>query len=280
MTEALELKETEFLEIASYIETHYGINLEEKRMLMKNRLLNMISKSEHQSFGDFFKAACQDSSGKLMMQIIERLTTNHTFFNREIDHFNLLKEALLPQVLSDFSSSKEKEIRIWSAGCSSGEEPYTLAILMTEFLKQYPEWRFDILATDISTQVLEKAKEGIYPTEALSTQFTQYELSRYFIQNSSELMQIRDTIKNRILFKHLNLARSEFPFKQPFHIIFCRNVMIYFKDEFKLRLVNKFYNHTAKQGYLFIGHSETLPRHLNPYSFLYPTVFINNGGLA
>lgn len=272
MLNNVELSQSEFKQIASYILEHFGLNLMEKKSLVKNRLINMVLRSSYSSFTEFFKAASQDKTGLMMASILDQLTTNHTFFYREKEHFELLINTILPQLLKDLAKNGESEIRIWSAGCSTGEEPYTLSIILQEFFKKKPSWQFDILATDISKQVLNIALKGVYPKLEITKLKPELQ-DKYFKHLDSNNVLIKEEIKKHILFKRLNLAGSDFPFKKKFHIIFCRNVMIYFKEDFKLKLINQFYKHTHQNGYLFIGHSEALLPQGFLYKKLLPTIY-------
>lgn len=164
------------------------------------------------------------------------------------------------RILPDFTKKNEKELRIWSAGCSTGEEAYTIAITLFEYFNGKVPPEFLILATDIDTQVLEKAQEGNYPADHLSEVDPKY-LKTYFTQNENEkgvFFKVIDQLKKVVYFRRLNLLSDEYPMKKKFDIIFCRNVIIYFDRETQKRLFEKYYNYLKDDGYLLIGHSENI----------------------
>lgn len=168
---------------------------------------------------------------------------------------------------------KNKDLRIWSAGCSSGEEPYTLAMLIDEFLgKDKVWWDSKILATDISSKVLDLAKKGCYSKDALANISPKWKLN-YFQSIDNDTFKVADKIRNETILRRLNLMDDTFPFKQKFHVIFCRNVMIYFDLETKRKLIDKFYNLLEYGGYLFIGHSESIERGSTNFKYVMPAVY-------
>jgi len=189
---------------------------------------------------------------------------------REVDHFNLFKEKVLPQLAIN---SKGKDLRIWSAGCSSGEEPYTLAMIIDEFFGMDKKWwDTKILATDISSQVLDIALEGVYTNERITTIPASWKIN-YFQKLKKEKSVLIPKIRNEVIYRKFNLMDKAFPFKKKFHVIFCRNVMIYFDNKTKMDLVKKFYDLTEPGGYLFIGHSESLNRNETEYQYILPAVY-------
>jgi chemotaxis protein methyltransferase CheR len=168
---------------------------------------------------------------------------------------------------------QNRDIGIWSAGCSTGEEPYTIAMIIDEFFADDKKW-WDtrILATDISGKVLEKAGLGIYSSESLSYVPVRWR-NKYFRKHGENTYIIDDRIKKEIIFRKFNLMEDIYPLRRKFHVIFCRNVMIYFDKITKDRLVEKFYNFTEPGGYLFIGHSESLNRNESGYKYIMPAVY-------
>ncbi len=182
-------------------------------------------------------------------------------------------KTALPTVVAQLEKENRKDLRIWCAGCSTGEEPYTLLMLMQEFFgPDYAKWNAGILATDISLKALDTARNGIYPEEriaALPPEFQQ----KYFRKLGDGNRAVIDRIRQEATFRRFNLMNDSFPFKKPFQIIFCRNVMIYFDQPTRERLVAKFHKFTEPGGYLFIGHSETLGRNQNAYRYLMPAAY-------
>ena len=266
----INLKETEFRELTMYIKKNYGINLTEKRHLIEGRLSNLIIEQGFVDFSDYLKFVFADASGKEMNSLINKLTTNHTFFMREAEHFDFFRDKVLPELKT---ASKTKDLRIWSAGCSSGEEPYTLAMIIEEYFgKDRSMWDTKILATDISERVLEIAQNGIYTEEAVKTIPRVWGL-KHFNKIKDGNCQISEKIRNEIIYRKFNLMSEVFPFEKKFNVIFCRNVMIYFEQKTKMELIKKFYDMTESGGYLFIGHSESLNKDETEYKYIMPAVY-------
>lgn len=205
-----------------------------------------------------------------MKVFIERITTNHTFFMREVDHFNFFREKVLPYLCKVV---RNKDLRIWSAGCSSGEEPYTLAMIIDEYFgNQKIWWDSQILATDISNKVLNKAVQGVYSNAALESLPSLWKLN-YLNKIDKDKYEFKDNIKKEVIFRKFNLMEERFPFKNKFHVIFCRNVMIYFDEQTKIDLINKFYDSLELGGYLFIGHSESFARNETKFQYIAPAIY-------
>lgn len=266
-----DITDAEFKQLAQYIHTRYGIHLkEEKKALLTGRLQNILIENKCKTYSDYFNLIQQDKTGQLVTQLVNRITTNHTYFMREVDHFDYFRDTIVPYLKS---SVKDKDLRIWSAGCSSGEEPYTLAMILKDsFHSEELFWDTQILATDISQEVLEKAKKGQYTKEQLADVPLNWK-KNYFRELNYENNVVSDKIKNNVIFRRFNLMDEVFPFKKKFHVIFCRNVMIYFDNKTRTELVNKFYEATQPGGYLLIGHSESLKRETTPYKYILPAVY-------
>ena len=267
----LTITDKEFRELADYIKINYGIHLkEEKQSLITGRLHNVLAQKNFNSFSEYYKYVISDKTGDAVVTLIDKITTNHTFFMREVDHFYYFRDKVLPYLAS---TVREKDLRIWSAGCSSGEEPYTLAMIIDEFFgKEKMWWDSKVLATDISGKVLGEASKGIYSNEKIATLPSNWKLN-YFKKLDNEKSVLIDKIRNEVIYRKLNLMDQVFPFKKKFHVIFCRNVMIYFDNKTKWELINKFYDLTEYGGYLFIGHSESLNREETKYKYIMPAVY-------
>jgi chemotaxis protein methyltransferase CheR len=265
------ITEKEFKQLSQYIKEHYGIYLkDEKRALVTGRLQNVLVQNGFHDFTEYFNYILSDKTGNAMITLVNKITTNHTFFMRESDHFYFLRDHILPNLIN---TVKEKDLRIWSAGCSSGEEPYILAMINDEYLgKEKLLWDTKILATDISERVLEEARNGVYSSEEVENLSSQWKLN-YFKKQDEEHYRIVDKIKSDVIFRKFNLMDDVFPFKRKFQVIFCRNVMIYFDTETKQRLVNKFYEALENGGYLFIGHSESINRGESKFKYILPAVY-------
>ena len=261
----------EFHRLAGFIKANYGIYLkEEKEALVCGRLQNALLQNHFSSFSEYYDYIVSDKTGDAVVTLIDRITTNHTFFMREADHFYYFKNQVLPYLKYTIH---DKDLRIWSAGCSSGEEPYTLAMIIDEFFgKEKMWWDSKILATDISNEVLGTAIKGVYSNErikGLPPEWKRNYLKKIDAENNTVVNQIKDNI----IFRKFNLMERSFPFKRRFHTIFCRNVMIYFDTPTKTELVNRFYDVTEPGGYLFIGHSESLNREETKYRYIMPAVY-------
>lgn len=264
------LKESEFRRLIEYMHRNYGINLMKKKALIEGRLNNLLIEKGYKNYSEYLNVVFADTTGTEMAFLINKLTTNYTFFMRERDHFQYFKDRVLPYLEE---TVKDKDLRIWSAGCSSGEEPYTLEMILSDYFedKKYL-WNTDVLATDISERVLKVAVNGIYPEEAL-TDVPNFWKFKYLKKIDKENYQISNEIKSKVIFRIFNLMEERFPFKKKFHVIFCRNVMIYFDYETKMKLINKFYNMTEPGGFLFIGHSESINGEECGYKNIMPAVY-------
>ncbi|MCX8131663.1 MAG: protein-glutamate O-methyltransferase CheR [Clostridia bacterium] len=268
----LDISDKEFERLATYMKANYGINMtEKKKTLVMGRLHNVLIQNNFKSFSEYYEYIISDKTGDAVTTLINKLTTNHTFFMRESQHFDYLKKNVLPYLAEKEKS--RKDLRIWSAGCSTGEEPYTLAMILSDFFGlEKPQWDTKVLATDISSKVLNAADKGIYSNEHIAS-LPDYWKRNYFRPHDTENSIVADRIKSEVIFRLFNLMTNYFPFKRQFHVIFCRNVMIYFDAETKRELVNKFYDSTEPGGYLFIGHSESLNRSESGYKYILPAVY-------
>lgn len=267
----IDISDKEFIQLVEYVKSNYGINLLHKRTLVVGRMQNYLTQKGIKGFTDYYKLLISDSSGNMASELVNKLTTNHTYFAREVQHFDFFKNKALPDLARQ--CEKSRDLRTWSAGCSSGEEPYTLAMIMADYFAQNRGmWDTKILATDISTKVLNIAKAGIYQNEQLESLPGNWRQC-YFQKLDREKSVVADTIKSEVIFRIFNLMNEVFPFKKKFHVIFCRNVMIYFDSKTKADLINRFYENTEWGGYLFVGHSESINRAESKYKYVMPAVY-------
>jgi chemotaxis protein methyltransferase CheR len=237
-----------------------GITLtEEKRIMLEGRLKRRLTSLQLSSYGDYCDYLF-DGNGhhsEEMVQLIDAVTTNKTDFFREKTHFEFLATKLLPEFTS--RNGGARELLIWSAGCSTGEEPYTLAMVLSEYRQSHPGFRFRLLATDISTAVLAKAELGIFHSDVVRP--VPAEMKRkYFMRSrdrASSLLRVIPELRQAIEFRYLNLM-EEFGMSEMADAIFCRNVIIYFDRPTQERLFHKFARQLADGGYMFVGHSESL----------------------
>lgn len=267
----LTITDKEFRKLADFIKNNYGIHLkDEKRSLLAGRLNNLLIQKNFCSFTEYFDYVAYDSTGMATIELIDRITTNHTYFMREADHFYYFRDKVLPYLASVV---RDKDLRIWSAGCSTGEEPYTLSMIINDFFGQGKKlWDTKLLATDLSEKVLEIAKNGIYKKSAVDILPAMWRLN-YFNKIDKENWAITDNIRNEVIFRKFNLIDDYFPFKRKFHVIFCRNVMIYFDEDTKYKLLDKFYNNMENGSFLFIGHSESINRDMSKFKYIMPAVY-------
>ncbi|MBN1956810.1 MAG: protein-glutamate O-methyltransferase CheR [Desulfuromonadales bacterium] len=268
------ISDQEFDALRSLIYTRFGINLtDEKRSLLVGRLQKMIRDNQLGSFQNYYDYLKSDSSGKAVSDLINLVSTNYTYFNREKDHFDYFQKTALPAVCERLKKQNRKDLRIWCAGCSTGEEPYTLLMLMHEHLgAQYSQWDAGILATDISERVLATAEQGIYAADKVAS-LPEALQRKYFKKLADGRLQVDEKIRREVTFRRFNLMNQTFPFKKPFQIIFCRNVMIYFDQQTRNALVQRFSNSMEPAGYFFIGHSETLGRDSEFFHYLLPAAY-------
>ncbi len=267
----LTITEKEFTQLASYIKQNFGIHLPaHKKTLVVGRLQNFLIQENIQSFSAYYDKIIMDKTGTAASTLISLISTNHTFFLREADHFNYFKDCVLPYLTQVV---KDRDLRIWSAGCSSGEEAYTIAMYLDEYFGvNKTQWDTKILATDISPKVLDMAQNGVYSNESLVSLPKHWRL-KYFERLDDETSRVVARIREEAIFRKFNLITPTFPFKKKFHVIFCRNVMIYFDAATKHSLINSFYNSLVAGGYLFIGHSESINRENSRFKYIKPAVY-------
>ena len=272
------ITDDEFQAIRRLVYDRFGINLtEQKRSLVVGRLQKVLRTYGFSSFAHYFDHLLKDPTGKVLSELVNRLSTNHTFFGREQDHFDFFVKTALPEAVLRHKERRSRDLRVWSAGCSSGEEPYTLVMLMMEYFgTEYRSWNAGILATDISATALETAREGVYPEERLKL-LSEALKRKYFRKASEGQWTVVEEVKRELTFRRFNLMNRTFPFKKSFDIIFCRNVMIYFDQKTRDELVSRFYQWTMEGGYFFIGHSESLRRDRCPYEYVMPAVYRKRG---
>ena len=241
MTNEIELKDSEFRLLSELVKKTAGITLaEHKKALLIQRLRKEVLKNGFHSFKEYYEFVVNDSSGEAISDLVNRISTNHTFFYREPDHFDFFKNTVLPEFKKRFEQTGKTDIRIWCAASSSGEEPYTLAMLVAEYFGiQLNQFDISMLATDISTVVLNKAISGIYEAEQINKLPLNLQKS-FFNKKANGMFEVKNSIKQMLDFKRFNLIRPEFPFKKKFHTIFCRNIMIYFDAKTKNELFEKY----------------------------------------
>jgi chemotaxis protein methyltransferase CheR len=270
------LTEREFHEIRELAYRIFGLDLKPgKEALVNARLARRVSELGLGSLAEYVEAVKRDRTGEELERLINALTTNHTSFLREPQHFALLREAILPPL------ARSGAIRIWSAGCSTGEEPYTILFTAAEALPGERLAKLQLLATDISTRVLEKAQAGIYPRERLEGLPAGW-AQRFFQRGEGRWegsVRVKPEWRARVEFRRLNLM-EDFSDLPRFHVIFCRNVMIYFDRATQERLVRRFADRLEPGGWFLIGHSEGLMGVRHELEYVKPAVYRKPAGAA
>ncbi len=260
------ITQSQFEQIKHTVYDFCGIKLgEEKRELVKSRLTKRLYALNLNNFDEYLNLVGKDSSE--FSEMIDSLTTNKTDFFREMPHFDFLSKEILPNIIGH-----SKHLRIWSAACSSGEEPYSIAMLLHEILPDINRWDIKILATDISGGILEKARKAEYHEDNVKD-IPHSLRQKYFVKTPSNKFLVTDKIRNMVKFARLNLM-GNWKMKGPFDVIFCRNVMIYFDKKTQGTLVNRFYDLIEPGGYLFVGHSESLNGVVHKYRYIKPAVYL------
>ena len=259
------------MRISRFIKGRYGIDMSKKKEIVHGRLENYIRRAGYGSYHEYMDAVENDFTGELEKELVNMLTTNHTFFMREFEHFEFMRQTVLPYFRE--RERKNKDLAIWCGASSTGEEPYMLAMLLQDFFGlEHDMWDTQILATDVSTEVLEQAVRGIYKEEQIAGLPESWKRRFLHRLSDGESWEICKELKEQVLFRQFNLMEP-FPFRRKMHVIFLRNVMIYFDHETKRELIRKLYDVMEPGGYLFIGRTETLDRDVVPLKMVQPSIF-------
>ncbi|WP_229855252.1 CheR family methyltransferase [Candidatus Sulfurimonas marisnigri] len=260
---------SEFKMFQKLIYNDIGISLaDHKRTLVQSRLRKWIREFELANYQELYEKIANDNSGQMLMMLVNAITTNVTSFFREESQWIYLQNNL-----TEIFDIKNKRIRIWSAACSSGQEPYSIIIFLKEHLKNFDEWDIKILATDISEEILLKATSGIYVKKELEG-MPKNILIKYFNGYKDESFMVKDEIKQYVVFRTFNLVTGDFSiFKNNFNIVFCRNVMIYFDRQTQNQLFEQFAKLLEKKSRLFIGHSESIHQKNYTYKLVAPSIY-------
>ncbi len=271
------MSQRDFKRFSEFIHSHVGIKLPPaKKVMLESRLhkrLRILNMPDYNAYANFvFSQSGMDAE---LVHLIDAVTTNTTDFFREPKHFEILRDHVLPAWVARHGTGRR--LRIWSAGCSIGMEPYTLAMVLSEFEAQTPGFHWDMLATDISSRALEQAVKAIFSEDRVAA-VPAHMKKKYLLRSKDRkkgLVRIVPELRRQIKFIRLNFM-EEFSFKEPFHIIFCRNVIIYFDRATQEVLFKKFCRHLVKDGHLFIGHSESLAGMPLPLHQVEPTVYLRD----
>jgi chemotaxis protein methyltransferase CheR len=263
----------DFDQIRQMVYQFCGVDLQGKEVLVGTRLAKNVRELGFPSFEAYCTEVKRNPSGQLFTSMIDALTTNHTSFFREEAHFKFLKETILPGLPAN------SKVAIWSAACSTGEEPYTIAFSLIDALGEDAFTRAAIMATDISTRVLSQAQRGLYPSAHLQQQLSAATLKRCLLRgvgNYANQCLVKPEVRAMVTFAQFNLL-GEYSSMGPFEVIFCRNVMIYFDRATQQSVVNKLASRLAPGGYLFIGHSESLNGIEHPLLYVRPATYRKSG---
>lgn len=273
------LSQESFQRLGHYVYTQLGIKMpQEKKVMMEMRLLPRVKAlglEDLEAYCTYFfskKGLAQEQ-----WPLVDAITTNKTDFFRESIHFKHLVDFILPEWLEAKCSRENQLFRLWSAGCSTGEEPYSMAMVLSEALAErpFPPWTFNILATDISPAVLKVAKEGVY-SDSSAKPIPEHLLKKFVRQSKDRdkaLIRIVPELRQQVKFKQVNFAEHNFKLRQQMDVIFCRNVMIYFDKTMQLKLLQRFCQFLATGGYLILGHTETTHGFDLPLMMVHPTIY-------
>jgi len=264
----LEIKQDDFVRLTRFIYDEYGINLTHKKNLIEGRLGKTILDMGFHNFTEYVDHLLKKKSPEDLETLINKVTTNHTYFMRESSHFEFFQNVILPEVER---TCRSRSPGVWCAASSTGEEPYTMSIILQEYFgSKQPKWDTRMLATDISRRVLATAMKGTYAEESLK-EIPESWKRKYFTKSADGYTVIK-SLRDNVIFKEFNLM-DPIRFKMKFDVIFCRNVMIYFDQQTKDALVERFYAAMNPGGYLLIGHSETINKANSPFEYLMPATY-------
>ncbi len=272
------LSEEDFQRLSEFIHGEYGIKLPPaKKVMLESRLqkrLRFLSMADFHEYVEYVLAG--EGKEYELIHMIDLVTTNKTDFFREPVHFDFLVQNALPELIRRDGTGLRSPFRLWSAGCSSGEEPYTLAIVLSEFASALEGFRFTILGTDISSRVLETARTAIYDAEKVAVVPTSLK-EKYLLRArdpARRQVRVRPELRAAVSFMRLNLMEPSYDGVETMDVVFCRNVIIYFDRPTQEALVNRLCRHLRPEGYLFMGHSETLFSMRAPLRQIAPTIYM------
>jgi len=272
----LPLTDGDFRYVSGLVYDTFGIKLtDQKRSLVASRLTKRVRQLGHSSFREYFARLRDDGTGAELSELINRVTTNHSFFFREREHFDVLARDILPALVDAAAGRSGASVRIWSAGCAAGEEPYTIAMLLRDAMAKRPGGAAvdaAVLATDVSLSALLEAQAGVYAESRLKELPKAYR-SAYLEPAGPDAWSVSPAVRSLVLLKRFNLMREPYPFKSRFDVVFCRNVMIYFDAPSRAKLVDSIYRVVKPGGWFFIGHSESLQRDSCPFTYVRPATY-------
>ena len=276
--ENIKMTERERIEISSFIESEFGIKMPAvKKILLTSRLSKRLNLLGCKSYADYYRFIRSAKGADEFLIFADLVSTHETSFFRESQHFELMFSRVLPDLCGTGGAGIRRSLRVLSAACSTGEEAYTLAITIEEFRRKRKlrSFNYRITGTDISTKVLSSASRGVYGEGRVGKLPDEY-MKKYFMRGKNEkreLVRVVPELRANAEFIHMNLMDKAYPFRENFDIIFCRNALIYFDRENQKEIIRKLTSHLSRNGYLFIGHSETMAGYDLPLRCVEPTVY-------
>lgn len=271
------MSDQDFRLVGEFIQKEYGIKMPlNKKVMLESRLLKRVRELDMASYEQYIEHVfSKEGIDKELINMIDVVTTNKTHFFRESDHFRFLAQHILPDLENHHSLGKKSKLLAWSAGCSTGEEVYSIAVTLSEFAKTNRGFDFLVFGTDVSTRVLKHARQGIYKTSKIDPISVRLK-ERYFLKSkdkSNELVKVVPELRDKVKLQRLNLMDRNFGFSAPMHLIFCRNVIIYFDRATQEKVLQRLCRNLAPGGYLVLGHSETLTNFDVALTYVAPTVY-------
>lgn len=269
------LTDKDFGILSSFVYEELGIKMPPaKKIMLQSRLQKRLAALKMDSFKEYIEFVfSKEGQEEEIIKMIDLITTNKTDFFRESSHFDYLTSTALPEICS--AGKNKKTIKIWSAGCSSGEEPFTIAIVLREFFQNHPEFDFEVFATDISLRILQKAITAIYPEDRISSVPDTLK-RKYFLKSKDKInrtVRLVPEIRSRVVYQRLNFMDSQYVVERDFDIVFCRNVLIYFDRDTQQQVITKLASKLRHDGIFFLGHSESITNMQVPLRQIKPTIF-------
>ena len=270
------LTDRDFSRLSTFIHSFAGIRLTPaKKIMLESRLRRRIRALGMSGYAEYCDFVLGHGKAEETVHLIDVVTTNKTDFFREPQHFDFLVRQALPTLMREYGAGQSRTCMVWSAGCSSGEEPYTLAMVLSEFAERYRGFRSMVLGTDICTEVLEHAKRAIYTEDSIAPVPPALR-EKYLLRSKDRtrsLVRIAPFLRERVRFRHLNFLDGDFAVREPIDVVFCRNVFIYFDRSTQEQILNRFVKHLMPGGFVFLGHSETINGLDVPLVQVAPTIY-------
>lgn len=268
----IELKQSEFDRLSNYIFSNYGIKMPPaKKVMLQSRLQKRLRHLNIDNFKSYIEFVFSKEGEQEIIHMMDVVSTNKTDFFREPTHFEFMNEIILPEIYAN----KQSDLKIWSAGSSSGEEAYTITMVMEEYIAKNGHINYQILGADISTDMLQKAVNGVYKLEKIVT-IPESLKKKYFLKSKDpqkKLVRVKPHLRTKVKFFRLNLMDNTYNAPKGFDIIFCRNTLIYFERDTQEKVINKLCNHLKPGGYFILGHSESITNMNVPLENIKPTIF-------